>query len=254
MPIIQANIPEELAALPQWLIWRYIQRPDKPKPHKVPHTCQGYRASATNPDHWTTLEFALKAAGRPGFCDGIGFVFNADDPYTGIDLDTVWQGDADEGAPWAQGILKQFSNTYGEASPSDAGYKIWCKAKAPRCSRWPIGAGQIEIYDHSRFFTLTGRSNRGRVITDHQADVDALVSNLDQDRHQAQSRTVPSIIPKGQRHPALVSLAGTMWRRGMGPEAVEAALQAFNQCQCDPPYEPEHILQIVQSLSKWSRV
>jgi hypothetical protein len=151
------------------------------------------------------------------------------------------------------GILDRFRDTYSEVSPSGSGVKIWCKAKAPRCGRWPIGQGAIEIYDHRRFFTVTGRSAGVFAVADHQADIEALVANLDQVRHKAQARVIPSVIPRGQRHNTLVSLAGTMWRRGMCADAVEAALLETNQRQCDPPYPGQHINQIIHSMHTWSR-
>jgi primase-polymerase (primpol)-like protein len=253
MIIIQPNrIPPELIALPQWVLWRRESRDGRVT--KVPYTFMGYRASDTNPEHWTTFECVLKFAARPRFADGIGVVFTETDPYCGIDLDNVWQSDANEGAPWATGIFEQFSNTYMEASPSDCGLKIWCRAKAPRCGRWPIGAGAIEVYDRARFFTMTTKSNGVLVVADHQADVEALVANLDGDRCvRPPAATIPSVIPKGRRHPTLVSLAGSMHRRGMTPAAIEAALVITNEQQCDPPYPPEHIRQIVRSMQRWER-
>jgi primase-polymerase (primpol)-like protein len=170
----------------------------------------GYRASSTNPDHWSTFEFASKTVGRPAFADGIGFVFTADDPYCGVDLDHVWQSDADEGADWALQILDRFNDTYSEISPSGQGVKIWCRANSPRCGQWPVGAGAIEIYDRARFFTMTGQSAGALVIVDHQSDIDALIGNLDEGRNQPQARTIPEVISQGQRHKALVSLAGSM--------------------------------------------
>ena len=257
MYIIQAkNIPAELIERRQWLIWRFIQKPGEPKPAKVPHTCQGYAASHSNPDHWSTFEFGLKAFARPGFCDGIGYVFSPDDPYTGIDLDNIYPSDAAECAPWAEGILEHFRDTYLEASPSDCGIKIWSRGRTPRSGKWPVEYGAIEIYSEKRFFTLTGRSNRVLTIADHQADIERLVGNLDSDRATTLSR--PTItggtIPKGQRHPALISLAGTMHRRGMDLEAIEAALLVVNTKQCDPPYPAEHIHnKIVASMANWRR-
>jgi hypothetical protein len=245
------HVPDELIERPQWLIWRYETRDGKPA--KVPYTCQGYRASTTNPEHWSRFDYAVKMASRSGFCDGLGFVFDIDDPFCGVDLDSVWQSDADEGAPWAQGIIDRFSDTYMEASPSDTGIKIWCRAKAPRCGKWPIEGGAIEIYDHARYFAVTGRSNDVRVIADHQDDIDALIANLDDGRHQAQARVIPDVIPQGCRHNTLVSLAGSMWRRGMTPEAIEAALLLTNTKQCDPPYSAEHIHKIITSMEAWER-
>jgi putative DNA primase/helicase len=254
--VIDPNaLPEELVALPQWILWRREDRDGQPS--KVPYTCQGYRASTTNPEHWSRFDFAMEMAARPGFAAGLGFVFTRDDPYCGIDLDHVWQSDADEGAPWAQGIIERFSDTYAEASPSDTGLKIWCKARTPRCGRWPIQRGAIEVYDHARYFAVTGRSTGIRVITDHQSDIEALVANLDQNPRRtaapSSSRTVPDVIPQGTRHPTLVSIAGAMWRRGLSPEAIEAALIETNRRQCDPPYPDDHIRKIVGSMNGWAR-
>jgi primase-polymerase (primpol)-like protein len=249
---IVANIPLELIALPQWVLWRYEDR-GGPKPTKVPITCMGYKASVTNPEHWSSFEDVLKFAARPGFCDGYGYVFVADDPYSGIDLDNVWQSDADEGAPWAMEILERFADTYMEASPSDCGMKIWCRAKAPRCGSWPIGAGAIEIYDHARFFTVTGRSNGVRIITDHQADINSLVEYLGGARPSASPAGISGTIAYGTQHNTLVSLAGTMWRRGMSSEAIEAALQVVNAQQCEKPGPPENIRKIVESMQRYPR-
>jgi primase-polymerase (primpol)-like protein len=246
------KIPPELILRRQWVFWRHEERDGKLT--KVPITGQGYHASVTNPDHWSSFEYLTEfLRKRPDFAAGTGFVFTPEDPFSGIDLDHIWQSDADEGASWAMGILSQFADTYQEASPSDTGLKIWCRAQAPRCGRWPVAAGAIEVYDRARFFAVTGRHTGSLTITDHQADVEALVANLDQDRRQDRGQPIPEVIPPGQRHPTLVSLAGTMWRRGMAVEAIEAALLTVNQKQCDPPHSPEHIRKIVMSMSRWER-
>jgi hypothetical protein len=252
MNIISANIPLTLILLTQWVLWRYQVRDGNQT--KVPHTFMGYKADVTNSEHWTTFECAMKFAARPGFADGIGFVFTPQDLLCGIDLDNCYPHDAAECAPWAAGILERFGDTYSEVSPSGKGLKIWCLARAPRCGRWPIGDGAIEVYDRARFFTTTGRSSGVSVITDHQSDIEALVARLDGGRHhRAQARTIPEIIPQGRRHNTLVSLAGTMYRRGMTPEAIEAALEVTNQRQCDPPYAPEHVHKIIESMQRWGR-
>jgi hypothetical protein len=51
------------------------------------------------------------------------------------------------------------------------------------------------------------------VIADHHADIDALVANLDECRHH-EARVISGTIAPGDRHNTLISLAGTMWRRG----------------------------------------
>ncbi len=147
------NIPRELIDLPQWVLWCYEQRADSAKPTKVPHTCTGHKASSTNPQHWSRFEYSVKMSRLPGFAEGIGFVFTANDPFCGIDLDNCYPSDAAECAPWAAGILERFSDTYSEESPSETGVKIWCRAKAPRCGKWEIrsrallhGDRQIQPY------------------------------------------------------------------------------------------------------------
>jgi hypothetical protein len=246
------KLPAELTERKQWVLWRYEQRAGSAKPTKVPVQSTGYPASTTNPEHWSSFDYALKMSKRPGFADGIGFVFTDDDSFCGLDLDNLWQSDADEGAPWALQILERFSDTYSEESPSGCGVKIWCRATAPRGGKWPVEAGAIEIYDHARFFTVTGRSAGVIAITGHQADVDSLIEYLGAGR-SASPLTISGVIPYGTQHHTLVSLAGTMWRRGMSPEAIEAALQVVNSRQCERPGPPENIHKIALSAARWQR-
>jgi hypothetical protein len=156
-------------------------------------------------------------------------------------------------SPLLGGILQRFSDTYNEESPSGTGAKIWCRARAPRCGGWPIEHGAIEIYDRARFFAVTGKSTGIAAITDHQLDIEALITNLEDGRHSSRACVVPELIPYGTQHNTLVSLAGTMWRRGMSPEAIDAALQTTNARQCERPGTPEDIRKIVESMQRWQR-
>jgi hypothetical protein len=259
------SVPPELVVLRQWVFWRYVypdSKPSKPqnkepKPDKRPVTAMGYAASTTNPEHHSYLDHLLRILRqRPAFADGVGFVFTRDDAFCGIDLDNIWLSDAAEIAPWASLILERFRDTYSEASPSDTGVKIWCRAHAPRCGRWPVENGAIEVYDWGRFFAVTSRAAQAtpRVITDHQHDIELLVARLDDNGNNSPTNPIPARIPEGTRHRSLVSLAGTMWRRNMCPEAIEAALLIVNERQCDPPHSPEHIrTKIMPSVQKWPR-
>ena len=252
------SIPEELMRLAQWVLWRYEDR-GGPKPTKVCYQARRrlYCARTNDPRTWASYETAVEMLQfHTGHMDGIGFVFAENDPFCGIDLDRIWLSDADEGAAWAIRILEQFADTYSEVSPSDSGVKIWCKAKAPRSGSWPIEHGAIEIYDHARYFAVTGRSGRVHVITDHQEDVELLIANLDGDHHDHQEqgvRRIDATIPYGTQHNALVSLGGTMWRRGMSLEAIEVALLKVNETQCEKPGPPENIRRIVASMQGWKR-
>ncbi|MGZ8513983.1 MAG: bifunctional DNA primase/polymerase, partial [Candidatus Limnocylindrales bacterium] len=48
-------------------------------------------------------------------------------------------------------------------------------------------------------------------------------------------------IPDGQRNATLASLAGTMRRRGMTVEEIEAALVAVNAHRCQPPLPDDEV-------------
>jgi hypothetical protein len=61
---------------------------------------------------------------------------------------------------------------------------------------------------------------------------------------------VGETIPFHERNITLTSLAGTMRRRGMSQEAIEAALLAENQ-RCDPPLPEHDVLTIAKSVSRY---
>lgn len=56
----------------------------------------------------------------------------------------------------------------------------------------------------------------------------------------------------GQRNATLTSFAGTMRRRGMSREAIEAALIEVNERQCQPPLSDDEVKAIAQSVSRYS--
>lgn len=56
---------------------------------------------------------------------------------------------------------------------------------------------------------------------------------------------------EGNRNDFLASLAGTMRRRGMTPEAIGAALQAENLARCHPPLDPQEVAAIARSVGRY---
>ena len=59
-------------------------------------------------------------------------------------------------------------------------------------------------------------------------------------------------IPDHDRNTTLTSLAGTMRRRGMTAEAIEAALQAENSKRCSPPLSESEVRGIAASVSRYA--
>ena len=145
------TIPTALIERPQWVCYRHESRGGKPT--KIPYMPGGHRrASSTEPGTWCSYDTA--AADRT--TSGIGYVFTADDPFTGIDLDDCLDGTTL--APWAQRVLDDIGPTYTEISPSQTGLKLWVRGTLPPGSkhRRKIEGGEIEVYDRARFFTVTG--------------------------------------------------------------------------------------------------
>lgn len=152
------NIPQPLIDRPQWVVWRYERGT------KVPYNARtGHEAKSNDPATWAPYPAALAAFQAGGYA-GIGYVFSADDPFTGIDLDDCLDGD--QLAGWAETILRSL-NSYSEVSPSSTGIKVWVEGKTPSSAKPrkekippdlipPEQPGAIEIYPALRFFTVTG--------------------------------------------------------------------------------------------------
>jgi hypothetical protein len=58
-------------------------------------------------------------------------------------------------------------------------------------------------------------------------------------------------IPAGNRNAALISLAGTMRRRGMGEAEIFAALEVTNRLRCKPPLPVEEVRRISGSIVRY---
>jgi putative DNA primase/helicase len=58
-------------------------------------------------------------------------------------------------------------------------------------------------------------------------------------------------IPESSRNNTLASLAGTMRRKGMSPEAIEAGLQVVNAQRCKPPMDPSEVTAIATSIGRY---
>ena len=117
-------IPGELRARRQWVAYKLEQRKGEDKPTKVPYRATNVRASTTDGSTWLSYEEALALA-RQGEFGGVGFVFSADDPFTGIDLDHCRCTITNSIDVWAQNYLQEAVNTYQEVTPSGEGVRIW---------------------------------------------------------------------------------------------------------------------------------
>ncbi|TMA61106.1 MAG: hypothetical protein E6J80_01070, partial [Deltaproteobacteria bacterium] len=125
------RIPEDLKQLPQWVLWRGADKVNEQtgevKLNKIPIDPQTLKhASTTDSETWGTftqciaaLPIALEewetvdSQGYRG--GGIGYVFNVDDPYFGVDLDHCRDPGTGLIQDWACDIIQHF-DTYAEVS------------------------------------------------------------------------------------------------------------------------------------------
>lgn len=166
------SVPACLRSVKQWVCWRYEQRSDSGKPTKIPVTIGGHGASSTDPSDWYSYEDVCEASHK---FDGIGFVFTAEDPYLGIDLDDCLAGPG-ELKRWAEPIMSELDGSYSEISPSGNGIKVICQAVNPLPSgrKVAIEDGWLEMYDRGRFFTVTGTVWDPDDPSDKQAEIEAI--------------------------------------------------------------------------------
>jgi len=159
------NIPAELKERNQWIPWKSIEKGGRDA--KVPFQPDGTPAKTDDPSTWSSFDKCVSVASR---FNGLGYVFSADDPYTGIDLDSCFDPETGEISDWAKRWITKL-NSYSEISPSGCGVKVWVKAK------FPFGNGKnlklknqpkirnkvagVEAYDHGRYFCVTGKRLAG---------------------------------------------------------------------------------------------
>jgi hypothetical protein len=169
-------IPDELKARNQWVCWRIERRAGRDT--KVPVNAQdGTLAKSNDPATWASFGDAVNYANAGGI--GIGFVFSADDPFVGIDLDDCITDGVLSLA--ACEIVHERLTSYCEISPSGTGLHIIGAGKLPPGGRNATMQGQrIEMYDSVRFFCMTGNRWAGscRAINDVQSELDILHGEL----------------------------------------------------------------------------
>lgn len=145
------TIPSELRTLNQWVVWKWEYRKGKwtkpPYQPARPH----FHAESDKPETWSDFATAWRVYAN-GHADGLGFVFTTQDPYCGVDLDGCRDATTGAIAEWAQEHIGKL-DTYTEVSPSGTGVKMLTRAKLPGKGR---KKGEREIYDHLRYFTVTG--------------------------------------------------------------------------------------------------
>ena len=176
-------IPEELKEREQWVCWRALPGEPGKKLRKVPYDPVKRRnAKATDSDTWNWWGLCWHPYLRryPYFA-GVGFEFSADDPYTGIDLDKCRNPETGEIHPAALEVLAKIKS-YAEVSPTGTGVKLIIRGKLPAGIRnkAALDGIEFEVYDHGRYFALTGHviDDEHRNIIEAQDALDGIVARI----------------------------------------------------------------------------
>jgi len=147
-------LPEELLERDQWVCWRLDTRNGKET--KIPIQADGEtHAKSNDPSTWSSIEAVAETAkGRDD--RSIGFMFSDDGPYAGVDLDDCRDPDTGELDDWAQHVVDRL-RSYTEVSYSGTGLHIILRdVEVPDWwTNQKDGEKEIEVYDSSRFFTVT---------------------------------------------------------------------------------------------------
>jgi putative DNA primase/helicase len=172
----------ELRRYPQWVCFNADKVPFSPR--------TGKGADCNNPATWSTYEDAHRAVQRrQGWYKGVGFELVKKQGITCIDLDDcVSEGKISEQAQTVINML----NSYTEHSPSN-GIHIWAHGTLPDNLNDSDGL-HIEIYDHERYITITGKHVEGTpdTIEDRQEQITVLYQQIIEQRRKIRAA-------KGQR-------------------------------------------------------
>lgn len=151
----RSTIPEKLLEYDQWLCWRTDARDGKLTKIPVDPSSGGF-ASTTDSDTWMTFQDARMYA-QEGDANGLGFVFTNDDPLVGVDLDDCRDRETGYIDDWAASIIERLGS-YTETSPSGTGFHVLISGDLPGERN---RTGDLEMYETTRFFTVTGNHLQG---------------------------------------------------------------------------------------------
>jgi hypothetical protein len=174
--IASIRVPEELATLPGWLVWRYEHHDGEAKPRKVPYYVNGGRRHGVQgrPEdraQLTTLEAAKAAAARRGM-DGVGLALMPEFDVVALDFDRCLV----DGAIHPE-VERLVAGTYAEWSPSGEGVRAFMRGGLgnAKSAAGPFG---FEVFSSKGFVTVTGNRLEVTDIMGAENTVSPLTSDV----------------------------------------------------------------------------
>lgn len=165
------SVPVALLSFAQFVVWKLIHKPGRPKPDKVPFDPKtGMPASVDTPSTWGTCPDAVAAHQRGGY-NGIGFVLTAQDPFVCIDLDDCADPDSGTWKQHAQGLVTALQGAW-ETSQSGKGlHGIGHVSDKPRLANkrrkfTDTSGSRYECYTFGRFIAFGNTGWHGEPSVD----------------------------------------------------------------------------------------
>ena len=169
------HMPQAMQDLPQWLVWKFLQKPGAAKPAKIPYYVSGCLrgwphgkpkdgkptdqqpqvAQGHDLDRAAlcTLDVALaKLASMPALA-GVGFAFLPGDGLIGVDIDHAINAESGEISELCAKVV-DLCGSYTETSPSGTGVHIILAGESEKFKDDLVG---LEVYAGSQYFACTGR-------------------------------------------------------------------------------------------------
>lgn len=180
--LLQPNpdqIPAELKAIPQWIVWFTEYDPQSEKWTKIPRqpAFTNIGASKNKKTHFSDFDTAYAAYQKYPYLGGVGFVLTPDTPFVFFDLDHC----VNDGfvSPDAQDVIDSVGS-YTELSPSGKGIRIICRGELPGKQ---INNHRLkrELYDGQKnsFLTITGQTFINNKIVSAQQQVNFFYKEWD---------------------------------------------------------------------------
>ena len=139
---LKENIPPELKQRHYWCVWKYVTKPGKTKPDKVPYNpLTAQPAKSDNPNTFAAFTVAEQTLGEKSGYDGAGVgIF---DDLSAVDIDDCIDqtGQINE---LARDVISTM-NTYMEISPSGKGLRLFFFAPGFR-------------YDKARYYIINRKA------------------------------------------------------------------------------------------------
>lgn len=165
------NVPEVLAGADSWVVYELTKRrgkvtkvPSVPWSDESNHNVPENQRSLDTVTDWTEI---TQGYYRPGY------VFNADGPFVGVDLDDCRDPETGEIDPEAQDIIDRL-DSYTIISTSGTGIHVYVRGELDGALK--NDARGVEIYDRERFFAWTGDLLRGaQPVAERQGVIDDLM-------------------------------------------------------------------------------